>query len=44
VNAIPVHSHTLGSIKINIVPQMAPQRLDIFALVTYLILLTRIGL
>ena len=30
--------------KINIIRQMAPQRLGIFALVTSLILLTRIGL
>ena len=44
VNAITVHSYTLGSIKINIVRQMAPQKLGIFAVVTSLILLTRIGL
>jgi len=43
-NVITVHSHTLGSIKFNIVRQMAPQRLGIFTLVTSLILLTRIGL
>ena len=33
-----------SSLKFNIVHQMAPQRLGIFALVTSLILLTRIGL
>ena len=45
MNAITVHSHTLGKQKkINIVRQMAPQRLGIFALITSLILLTRISL
>jgi len=44
VNAITVHSHALGSIQINIVRQMARQRLGIFALALFSHLLNRIGL